>query len=80
MVCVACVHATKLNLVVAAIVVTGSVDLPSVGENVSKSTLDAKFAVSLEMMPLWSECLCGARGFTAPVHPPLRSIYMAHYR
>lgn len=48
MVGVTCVHATKLDLVMAAIVVTGSVDLPSVGEDVSKSTLDAKFAVSLD--------------------------------
>lgn len=48
MVGVACIHTTKLNLAMAAIVITRSVDLPSVGENVGKSTLDSKLAVSLE--------------------------------
>lgn len=54
MVGVACVHATKLNLAMTTVVVTGSVDLPSVREDVGKSTLDAKFAISLEVMPIWS--------------------------
>lgn len=80
MVGVAGVHATKLNLVMTAIVVTRPVDLPSVGENVSKSTLDAKFAVSLEVKPMWSECLYSAKNFTTPIHLPLKSICKAHYR
>lgn len=50
MVGVACVHATKLNLTMTAIVVTRPVDLPSIWENMGKSTFDAKLAVSLEAM------------------------------
>lgn len=44
---VACVHATKLYLAMTAIIVTRSVDLSSVREDVGKSTLNAEFAVSL---------------------------------
>lgn len=50
MVGVACVHATKLDLTMTAIVVTRSVDLPSIWEDMGKCTLDAKLAVSLEAM------------------------------
>lgn len=76
MVGVACVHATKLNLTMTTIVVTRSVDLPSIWEDMSKSTLDAKLAVSLKTMSMWSAYLYSARDLLHKTHPTyLREVF-----
>lgn len=77
---VACVHATKLNLTMTTIVVTRPVDLPPIWEDMSKSTLDAKFAVSLKTMSMWSAYPQG-KVFTSQhsSNLPSKSICKAHY-
>lgn len=69
MVGVACVHAAKLNLAMTTVVVTRPVDLSSIWEDMSKSTLDAKLAVSLETMSMWSAYFHNARDLLHSTHP-----------
>lgn len=64
MVGVACIHATELNLAMTTVVVTRPVDLSSVRKDVGKGTLNAKFAVSLEVVALRSIYHCNVKNAT----------------